>query len=383
MRVCHVSSAHFLEGGRIFNRACKGLVKEGHSVTLIINPNEEFMGTKIIDGVKVIPLKRRKGRMRRIQAAYEAYRLCLEQEADIFHFHDPDLIPFMLKLRKRGNHVVFDSHEHFSEVLKLRFADKNWGKMLGAIYHLCQKKAVSRLSGLIGVTDRMIDVIGAHGVARCPVGNFVNRSLFEDRVLPKKVHPRILATTGIISVARHCDQLIAALPLILDRHDDIVLRLSGEFSPPDYDRTARHLASAYGVEEHVELLGYVTYRENIERAAQATIGCAFFDPAPHAVVTLQNRLFEYMFCGVPVMVTKESGVMEEIVREVKCGLVVNSLDPSSIAAGACQLLEDPVEAAEMGRRGRKAVLEKYNFDVALDAMIEFYKGIVSERPVLS
>jgi hypothetical protein len=70
MHICHISSGHYSESGRIFNRACRGLVKNGHDVTLIINHDKQEEET--IHGVHISPLKIRKRLRRYIFSAREA-----------------------------------------------------------------------------------------------------------------------------------------------------------------------------------------------------------------------------------------------------------------------------------------------------------------------
>ena len=74
---------------------------------------------------------------------------------------------------------VFDSHEHFTEVIKGRFGNRLLGGLVSFLYHHYQKYAVSRFDGLIGITEEMMDAIGGQVRHRSAVGNFVNLTLFE------------------------------------------------------------------------------------------------------------------------------------------------------------------------------------------------------------
>lgn len=376
MKICHISSGHYSESGRIFNRACRGLVESGHEVILIINHDRDV--EEVLHGVRIIPITIRRGMRRYIFSAMEAYRKALNVNADIYHFHDPELLPWMVRLQTHGRRVVFDSHEHFTEVLRKRLNGNPALSWLPFVYHRYQRYATAQLSGLVAITDKMIDVINPDVRQRCAVGNFVNLNLFDGWQPQPNERKSIVATSGLITTARHCNQLVDALPLILQRHPNAILRLSGQFGPDGYQTELMQRASSHGVKDSLELSGYVTYRENIVRAAQASVGCAFFEPKPYAQVTLQNRLFEYMFCGVPVLVSAGSGVTETIVKSIKCGYVVDSLQPKSIAEATCRILDDSDKAAAMGRRGRQAVLDKFNFSAVLKDLIAFYKRILTD-----
>ena len=46
------------------------------------------------------------------------YKKSLEQDADIYHLHDPELLPYALKLKRKSKCVIFDSHENILEYME-------------------------------------------------------------------------------------------------------------------------------------------------------------------------------------------------------------------------------------------------------------------------
>ena len=96
MRVIHITSMHEFDDDRIFQRACLGLKNEGIEVGLITQHKKEI--PFYFNGVKIHPLKTRQGIKRRIFSSFQAYKIAIKIKADIYHFHDPDLLPFMFFL---------------------------------------------------------------------------------------------------------------------------------------------------------------------------------------------------------------------------------------------------------------------------------------------
>ena len=59
-------------------------------------------------------------------------------DCDVYHFHDPELLPYGIKLKKAGKKVIFDSHEDVSAQIK----DKPWipkiiRGLVSSIYKAC------------------------------------------------------------------------------------------------------------------------------------------------------------------------------------------------------------------------------------------------------
>ena len=96
--VCHITSVHPINDVRIFHKECKSLAAAGFNVTLIAC-GDNYLET-YNEGVKQIvlniPVKNRVERM--ISRSNAIYIKALELDADIYHFHDPELLNIGLKL---------------------------------------------------------------------------------------------------------------------------------------------------------------------------------------------------------------------------------------------------------------------------------------------
>jgi glycosyltransferase involved in cell wall biosynthesis len=67
--------------------------------------------------------------------------------------------------------------------------------------------------------------------------------------------------------------------------------------------------------------------------------------------------------------------LQRIVREEGCGLVFESGNAEELAECVIRLHDDPDLRAEMGANGRRAVLEKYNWDAASKELVRMYEGV--------
>lgn len=87
-KVCHFTTVHSINDGRIFFKECTSLAANGFDVTLIACGDKAFEDVK--NGVKRILLKVPvKNRLQRFFKRSKAvYKKALEVDADIYHFQN-------------------------------------------------------------------------------------------------------------------------------------------------------------------------------------------------------------------------------------------------------------------------------------------------------
>ena len=70
-------------------------------------------------------------------------------------------------------------------------------------------------------------------------------------------------------------------------------------------------------------------------------------------------------------------MQKTIVEGIGCGLLVDPQNSQEIAGAIQWLLEHPNEAEEMGRRGREAVMYKYNWESQIPILLGLYEQLLS------
>ena len=371
LKICEISSMHPWADDRVFERACTGFAREGHDVTYIVT----HKGSPKINGVKFKGIKPRTGISRRLISSFEATIMALKTDADVYHFHDPDLLPFILILKLFGKKVIYDIHENYI----VRF--QQWGmpwltiKVLTFLFRALENNVIRFLDGIIVTTQTMGDMFQRYARQTLVVRNVVDVDRLKGVNLdePKYPYPDLLIS-GTNSPARNCREAVMALKFLKDKAPEAKLRFVGNYDPEGYAEDLKTLAKEIGVEENLILEGMVPWGKNFERVARSRIGCVFYEHNDNNQVTTPNRLYEYMFCGIPIL-AEDFPELRKVVEEIDCGVLVNSSSPESIAEGAMKLLNDPERAKQMGQNGRKAVLEKYNFQHEMDAMIDMFSKL--------
>ncbi len=116
-KVCVLTSAHPPFDVRIFHKECKSLSRAGYEVTLVAPAAEDG----IYDGVVLQALPLWKSRLDRfMRGSLAVYNKALQANADVYHFHDPELIPIALLLRIHGKKVIYDIHEDLPRTISYK-----------------------------------------------------------------------------------------------------------------------------------------------------------------------------------------------------------------------------------------------------------------------
>lgn len=354
---------------RIYQRACLGLVRLGYEVHLVATKSEESPGESEIRFHWVRP---RQGWRRRLFSSWEAVKRAGAVRADIYHFHDPDILVFAWLLRKMAPHakIVYDIHENYAARLA------QWGlpSFLGRMYRFFEKKVLRKLSGFCVVSDEMLNLFLDLDTPSVVVRNSVDLSRLRGVDFSYDAYPiPTIYTSGTNSHERHCLETVKALKFIMQDYAVCRMLFVGKYNG-GIDNEMLAQAKADGTEGYLSLEGMLPWEENFQRTRRAYCGCVFYAPNDNNKVGLPNRLFEYMFCGIPVIVS-DFPALRAVVEDLNCGIVVDSRDPKSIADGVLKLLKAPAMARDMGKRGRAGVESKYGFHVDLARLSEFYRTI--------
>lgn len=101
MKICHITTVHPRYDIRIFWKQCVSIARAGHEVILIVNDDQD---DEEINGVKILSIKSpstsRLSRILSKVAKNRAFKKAKDLEADIYHFHDPELLSLGIKLKK-------------------------------------------------------------------------------------------------------------------------------------------------------------------------------------------------------------------------------------------------------------------------------------------
>ena len=367
-KVCILTSAHPALDVRIFRKECRSLVRGGYHVTLIAPILESCR----IEGIQVQAFPQFRRRFERFLKGWRImYRAAKREDADIYHFHDPELIPVALLLRVLGKKVVYDVHEDLPNTISYKQYVPAWlRKPLQVTVKITEEFAGRFMNGVVAATAPIVKRF-PKARHRVVVHNYPLLEEFPtETVEPAATTGDYVAYVGArITTARGANEMVQAMGL-LAQNLPLRLKLAGSFDPPALAET---LSKQHGWNrtEWVGVLG----RTGVTRLLRgARAGLVVLHPEPNYLNSEPVKLFEYMAAGIPV-IASDFPVWRNLVASAGCGLLVNPIDPAATARAIEYLWSHPAEAVEMGCRGRAAVEAKYNWNREAERLLEFYGEI--------
>ncbi|UVW30308.1 glycosyltransferase family 4 protein [Massilia sp. H6] len=361
-KIVHLTSAHPRNDIRIFIKQCRTLAAHGYDVTLVVADGK---GDAHVDGVTIADVGRLPGRLNRIfKVTKRVFDKAVALDADIYQFHDPELLPAGLKLKRLGKTVIFDSHEDTaSQLVGKPYLDPLSRRVLPAMFAAYERFACSRFDGVIAATPCIRDLFLKINPVTVDINNFPIVGEFSTAT-PWNLKKDEVCYVGAISGIRGIRQMVRAASLL---QSGARLNLAGRFFDPVSEAQVR-AHPGWGRVADLGLLDRAGVRDVM---ARSVAGLVTLLPLPNHVDSLPTKMFEYMSSGIPVIASNFK-LWREIVEGNECGICVDPLDPQAIATAIDYLVCNPDIAKSMGERGRRAVMERYNWDVEATRLTDFY-----------
>lgn len=379
-QIAHLTTVHARHDTRIRVKEVSTLAGRFGPVALLV---QDGKGDAVEDEgrVRIVDAGVPGGRLvRAARGSLRMWRAVRKLRPDIVHFHDPELIALGLLLKLVGIKVIYDVHEDVPQDIM----SKDW---LPRPVRWPVAKAMAGLEWLAGKAFDGIVVVTPTIARRFPqaktvlVQNYpVIGELWSSTASRGPRQAPIAVYLGGLTSIRGAREMVEALTLLPDSCE-VQLAFAGNISPPGLEAEL----STYKGWKRVKAMGWLSRNDVAACLGQAVMGLVLFLPEPNHITAQPNKLFEYMSAGIPV-IASDFPLWREIVEGAGCGLLVDPGDPRAIAGAMEWISDHPREAAEMGRRGRRAVERIYNWDREASKLVDLYTALLSparpRRPVV-
>jgi len=362
------------------HKEARSLVKAGYKVTVICwDRQAELPPQEELDGFEVRRLVVRSGYgMGSRQVLYlprfwllalkELYRL----DPDIIHCHDLDTAPvgyWYTRFRRRP--WIFDAHEAYPEAtIELQI-----NRLLYTLLLFLERFLTRRATHVITVGNLLAQRLRSFGGQVAIVGNY-QPSLSNDwQPIITRARLNLRADEYVVAYIGGFNRTRALLPLLEATRlaSPVTVLLAGDGPQrPDIEASLSQFPS-------VRYLGWVPQAEVIDYTDLAdVIYYGLEGDDLNNRYSSPNALFNAMRVGKP-LITTNIGEVAQIVRQERCGLVIDSPDPTLLAQAITQL-RDPSLRTEMGYQARQAAETSYNWATAEANLLDVYQTIGAKYP---
>jgi glycosyltransferase involved in cell wall biosynthesis len=261
---------------------------------------------------------------------------------------------FKLIFRKK---LVYDVHDRFAGYVPPKYNTAYL--LINCLEELLSKRA----NVLLTVSERVL-----HTFQRRPKKCAIIMNCSEDYNLKgskSKGGTLTLVYTGLICKDQGLEMVTAAL----DGLNGVRLVFAGRVAD-------RELLDKMTKLPNVNYVGLLKRAESLELEASSDAMVVLYDLQYRKnQLSSPNKIFEAMMCGIPLITNMEQ---ELVNKEVNCGIIVDYNNVDELKKAIVLLRDNPELRKRLGDNGRKAFVQKYNWNNMEKKLYEIYNYLLKQ-----
>jgi glycosyltransferase involved in cell wall biosynthesis len=256
-------------------------------------------------------------------------------KTDILLANDLDTLPanYIISkiLRKK---LVYDSHEYFTEVPEL-----NGRKLTKKIWLIIEKLILPEIKFSYTVSDSIANIYNEkYKINMKVIRNFPYYAKDSNDYLQNAIpeNKKIIIYQGVLNIGRGIENVIEAMQFI----EQAILLIVGD---GDIKQDLENLVLKLNLSDKVIFLGRVPYDELPSITKKANIGVSLEQKISLSYYySLPNKIFDYIYSGVPVLVSDMPEV-KKIVGKYEIGVIVDNFDAKYLSRQINEMLENEIK----------------------------------------
>lgn len=368
MKIIMLLSNPFKPDPRVYKEA-KTLVKHGHEVTVLAWDREcGLPKTEVINGIKVRRIRQKAPYGKFLSLVplmfmfwFRCLAFLLKEKFSIVHCHDFDtVIPGLIVAKIKRRQVIYDVHDYYPYMIVRRvpnFVVQTLDKFEGLV--------LKRVDGVITTDDKRGHLLLKKRAKKVTcVMNCVDLNKYRS---PIKVGPSAylkIVYIGALLQDRGIEHVIEAVSSL----EGVTLTIAGFGADKEFlvERIPKE-------SKNIRFIGEVHPSEVPNILSQHDLTFALYDPSIlNNRFASPNKLFEAMAIGMPI-IANDVGVLGSILKEEECGLIMRYGDIDGLRDAIIKLKNDVKLRVKLGKNGRRAVEQKYNWEMASEKLIGAYR----------
>lgn len=368
LKICIATTVHHPLDTRIY-------FKQVRSLSLHFTVDyyaQAFLGCDPLPSGTYFALPRATKRLDRLKTIYQLWRLLKKSHYDVYHFHDPELIPLAMYLKLRGKKIIFDVHENISAQVK----NKEWIPL--------------PFRNILSITIRFLDfflpfffdyLILAEDSYLQNFKKKNNIKVIHNYPFKQKKHKISyysdlfrMIYVGDIREVRGIFQYLELVKLAKENKLDVELYLIGSYADQDINISCLEYIKNNNLENRVKHYGRIKNDEIYPILRDCDLGLALLHPIKNYLTSYPTKVFEYMSVGLPVLAS-DFPLWKSIIDDVNCGFTVDPLNTITAFESIKKYYDNRILLADHGHNGIIQISDKFNWNLESMKLLTVYDEV--------
>jgi glycosyltransferase involved in cell wall biosynthesis len=309
---------------------------------------------------------------------------------EVLHVHDLFTVPAIVQVGKeKGIPVVADLHENMPAAMRAeRSTYPLWKRVLmGTLYnyHWMQwneARALKKCAAVVIVVPEAAERLLSYGIPQSRIhviSNTEDETTFQFKpeqadfsILEQYKDKFVISYIGGIGVHRGLDTTLKAMPYIIQDLPNIHFLIVG--ADPKSKAVIENMVTVLNIGAYVEVLSWQPFHKVNSYVMASDVCLVPHNDFEHTQTTIPHKLFQYMICGKPVLVS-DCKPLKRIMDQAKAGAIFRANDEKHLAKTLIQMAAFPEVLVEMGKNGQKAALGPLSWKIDAKKLVELYSTL--------
>jgi glycosyltransferase involved in cell wall biosynthesis len=314
------------------------------------------------------------------------FSICSEERFDVIHIHDLPLSHTGVDVKRKFNtRLVIDLHENWPALIKIApHTQTITGRLLSSNkqWKVYERKMLNEADQVITIIDeardRVID-LGVDSTKVCMVSNTINFDNLSIQAKNNNTDTLTIFYGGAINKHRGLQLVMEAVKMCVLKNIKIRFWIVGEGS---FRKELEKISMEMKIDSQVDFFGHKPFNEMLNILAESDAAIIPHLRTENNDASSPNKLYQYMYLNKPI-ISSDCTSLKRIINETHTGFIYKNDSSEELFHLLERLSGDRKLLNEIDGNGRKAVVEKYNWNIDKLRLIEAYRGLEENNNRLS
>lgn len=366
-----LTSAHSRYDVRIYHKELISLKKKYNSVKLIVLDGKG--NTISADGIEIIDInvkKRKTNRFNRFTIFQYLIVKYFKNGKHLIHFHDSECFVsiFFLKILFNQN-FIYDVHENLIEDIKSKqYIPKFLRRSLAFITNVIENFIVAKAKGVITATPYLKNKYLKRNKNVESIINYPEVNIFKSCSEYSSRTANSVVYVGVINEIRGVFEVMDAIDYF---PDNVRFSVAGPF-------TTEKVKNTFFKHKNINKVDYFGILDRVEiheLLNKSLCGILIGYPVKNALDSIPIKLYEYLACGLPVIIS-DYPKWKTFIKNNQVGFTVDCFDTKMVGLKVAEIIKNKKKSSEMSQLGRQLFESKYNWEDQQNKLYNFYENII-------